>query len=52
MAEQSLPTPEICDSNPNIRKFYLSIVYYRKNKYKEKEARRGPLKKVTRLKLT
>ena len=26
LAERSLPTPEICSSNPNIEKIYLSLV--------------------------
>ena len=37
LAEQSLPTPEICDSNQDI---YLK--YNRKEENKEKEARNGP----------
>ena len=39
MVERSLPTPEICGSNPNIGKFYLPIVHLnRKVKNKEREA--------------
>ena len=48
MLEQSISTPEICGSNPNIGKFYLPIVHLnRKDENKEKEAGNGPsLKKI------
>ena len=43
LVEGLLPTPEIRGSNPNIGKFYLSIVNLeRKDKNKEKEAGNGP----------
>ena len=48
LAERSLPTPEIRGSNPNIGN--ISNVFFcqllsRKDKNKEKEAGKGPLKK-------
>ena len=43
MLEQSISTPEICGSNPNIGKFYLPIVQLnRKDENEEKEAGNGP----------
>ena len=45
LAEQLLPTPEICSSNPATGKFYLlSTVWklYCKAEYKENEAENGP----------
>ena len=41
LVEQSLPTPEVRGSNPNIAKFYQPIVII-KDKNKEKEAGNGP----------
>ena len=50
LAERSLPTPEIRDSNPDIgNEIFIDVficqLLYRKDENKEKEAGNGPLKK-------
>ena len=42
LAERSLPSAEICGSNPNISKKILSFSKCRKDENKEKEAGIGP----------
>ena len=49
LAERLLPTPEIRGSNPdisNISNVFMSQYLSRKDKNKEKEARKGPFKKI------
>ena len=48
LVELSLPTSEVCGSNPDISKFNLPIVHLnRKDENKEKEAGNGPSLKKT-----
>ena len=52
LAERLLPTPEICSSNPdigNISNVFICQLLSRKDENKEKAARKGPLKKYSRL---
>ena len=42
LVELSLPTPEICGSNPDISKKKIYQLYNRKDKNKDKEAGKGP----------
>ena len=42
LVDRSIPTPEIAVQIQSSAKFIFNIVYYRKDKYKEKEAVNGP----------
>ena len=42
LVERSLPTPEICGSNPDIGKILSTNCPIEKHKYKEKENGNGP----------